>query len=610
VATATSVDVGGEVALSTFGNEDGLPRVPLPTLEESCDKFIAWCAPLLTADEVEATRLAVASFLRPESGAHKLQAALTEYDTREGIHSWLDDFWATRYLGRRDRTALNANYFCLFEDTGEGQVERAAGLAAAAVDYKLLLDEERIPPVVQHGGALSMEQNKLLFSATRIPGLVQDTVRAPYSEDWPGPSRERHIVVFSRGRMFRLEVIGTLGRPYTVDQLAAGFRAVLAHGATEDVPRASVGHLTTKPRAEWARSRRALLDLDARNTVMLDVVETALFCLCLEEGAPRDALEACELLLHGDSGNRWFDKALSLIVFADGTGGLQVEHSGLDGTTIVSFVDALQGFSTKSNSRLSAAGFQGEPAVEAIEFELDADLQADVDVAAASFAAAAANTATVVLSFEDFGADRAKELGVSPDAFAQMAFQLAHARARGFVGATYESISTRHFHHGRTEAMRVVTPEVVRFVDAMDDAVADKAARRSAFRAAAGRHVERAKECQAGWAPEQHLWELQLIQRRRGEELGVREPLALYESPGWLKLRDDYLSTSSTPSANVRYGGFGPTGSRCIGIAYMLLPDRFGLHLSAPRPVADEMHRFAEELRVAVRELQDLLCGE
>jgi carnitine O-acetyltransferase len=610
VATATSVDVGGEVSPSTFGNEDRLPRVPLPTLEESCDKFIAWCAPLLTTDELERTRLAVASFLRPESGSRKLQAALVEYDLRNGVHSWLDDFWATRYLGRRDRIALNANYFCLFEDSGEGQVERAAGLVAAAVEYKLLLDEERIPPVVQHGRPLSMEQNKDLFSATRIPGPVQDTVRAPYSADWPGPSRERHIVVFFRGCMFRMEVIGTRGRPHTVDELAAGLRAVLARGAIEDVPRPSVGHLTTKPRAEWAESRQALLDLDARNAVMLDVVETALFCLCLEERAPRDALQACELLLHGDSANRWFDKALSLIVFADGTAGVNVEHSGLDGTTIVSFVDTLSALAAESHLLSAAARFEGEPAVEPIEFELDADLQADVDVAAASFAADAANTATMVLSFEDFGADRAKELLVSPDAFAQMSFQLAHARARGFVGATYESISTRQFRQGRTEAMRVVTPEVVRFVDAMDDDEANEAVRKSAFRAAAERHVERAKECQAGCAPEQHLWELQLIQRRRGEELGVREPLALYDSPGWLKLRDDYLSTSSTPSAHVRYGGFGPTGSRCIGIAYMLLPDRFDLHLSAPRPVADEMHRFAEELRVAARELQDLLSGE
>lgn len=108
-------------------------------------------------------------------------------------------------------------------------------------------------------------------------------------------------------------------------------------------------------------------------------------------------------------------------------------------------------------------------------------------------------------------------------------------------------------------------------------------------------------------APEQHLWELELIQRRRGEELGVTEQPALYRSPGWLTMRDDYLSTSSAPSENIQYFGFGSTSSKCIGVAYVLLPDRFNLYLSTPRAVADQMHAFAEHLREAVAELRDLL---
>jgi carnitine O-acetyltransferase len=89
----------------------------------------------------------------------------------------------------------------------------------------------------------------------------------------------------------------------------------------------------------------------------------------------------------------------------------------------------------------------------------------------------------------------------SPDAFAQLAFQLAHQRAKGHVGATYESIATRQFRHGRTEAMRVVTPEVVAFVTAMDDPAADADTRRAAFRAAADKHVTRAKDARPGWPP-------------------------------------------------------------------------------------------------------------
>ncbi|MEU8798666.1 choline/carnitine O-acyltransferase [Spirillospora sp. NPDC048819] len=594
-----------QLSTRTFGNEERLPRVPLPTLDATCERFLEWCGPLLTEDERARTESAVAEFTRPDGPGRVLHAALERYDAAEGVHSWLDTFWPYRYLGRRDRIALNANFFFLFKESDEGQVERAAGLIAGALDYKLRLDDEAVPPVLQRGRPLTMEQNKFLFSTTRIPDAEQDTVRAPYTEEWPGPSRARHIVVFFRGNMIRMDVLGPEGRPHTLDELTAGLQAIMkAEAAAEP----STGHLTTKARAEWAESRRALLALDPGNAKALDDVETALFCVCLENFTPKNTLDACDHLLHGDSGNRWFDKAVSFVVFGDGTAGINVEHCGLDGTTILSFVDAVLNTSPEKLSQRSGAVSQGLPIVEAVEFVLDDDLRRDIRDAASSFAAYGAATATATVSFDDFGTDAIKRLRMSPDAFVQMAYQLAHRRAKGLTGATYESIATRQYRHGRTEAMRVVTPEVLRFVEIMDDPTAGIVARRDAFRAAADAHVRRAKECQSGQAPEQHLWELQLIQKRRGDELGVTGPLPLFDSPGWVTMRDDYLSTSSAPSVNIRYFGFGATSEKCVGVAYVLLPDRFNAYLSTPRPVADAMQTFADRLRDAVHELRELLA--
>src|SRR5690242_10243043 len=185
--------VTNTLSTRTFGNEDLLPRVPLPTLADTCALFLEWCAPLLTPSELATTRSAVAAFQAGPGPV--LHAALEAYDQSPGVYSWLDTFWPYRYLGRRDRIALNANFFFLFAETGQSQLDRAAFLIASALEYKARLDREEIPPIVQRGQALTMEQNKFLFSETRIPGAVQDTVRVPYSQDWPGPSRERHIVV-------------------------------------------------------------------------------------------------------------------------------------------------------------------------------------------------------------------------------------------------------------------------------------------------------------------------------------------------------------------------------------------------------------------------------
>lgn len=599
----------------TFAHDDQLPRVPLPTLAESCERFLAWSAPLLTPDERAETAAAVAAFQAPSGPGPILHADLERYNAREGVHSWLDNFWDSRYLGRRDRIALNANFIFVFADAAltseDPQVERAAGLIAGAVDYKLRLDDERIEPVTQRGTPLSMAQNTFLFSTTRIPGVPQDTVRTPYSDAWPGPSTARHIVVLHRGTLVRMDVIGPDGQPYTLDDLAAGLAAVRKATPTRAAREAAVGQLTTKARAAWADSRARLLALDPANATALDTIETALFCLCLEDSVPQDDLATCDQVLHGDAANRWFDKSVSLIVFPDGRAGINIEHCGLDGTTILSFVDDLLATSPQEHSAASGARPQGLPAVDVVEFVLDDALRADVAAAGAAFAEFAAGTASTVLTLDDFGQNQAKQLKMSPDAFVQLAYQLAHVRAKGHVGATYESIATRGWRRGRTEAMRVVTPEVLTFVAAMQDPAVDAAARRAAFRAAAEAHVARARDCQSGRAPEQHLWELQFIARRRGAELGVDEgSLALYETPGWVKTRDDFLSTSSAPSVNVEFFGFGSTSAQCIGVAYVLLPERFNIYLSTPRPVADGMHAFAAELTRALRELQDLLASE
>ncbi|MEJ2859644.1 choline/carnitine O-acyltransferase [Actinomycetospora flava] len=591
----------------TFDAEDDLPRVPVPTLAASAEQFLAWSEPLLDDEQRARTRAAVDQLLRPDGPGPVLQAALEAYDAEPSTHSWLDDFWESRYLGRRDRIALNANFFFLFADAAgeDDQATRAAGLVLGALDHKHRVDTETLPPATRKGAPMTMEQHKFLFSSTRIPGDEQDTARTPYTVAWPGPSAERHVVVLVRGHAYRMDVLGPDGTAHTAEEIAEGLRAIRAQVGESRGP--GVGHLTTKARAEWAASRRALLA--EGNEAALDALETALFCVALEDEHPGDDRAVGKQLLGGDSANRWFDKAVTFVVLPDGTAGINTEHCRLDGTTVLALVDGVLGATTAEHAAALGARPLGVPAASPLPFAVTDERAADIAAAGEDFARFTASVATQLVVFDDLGSDRIKKLGVSPDAFVQMAYQLAHVRAKGFVGATYESIATLQFHHGRTEAMRVVTPEILALTAAMDDPGADGTARREAFDAAASAHVRRAQECQAGHAPEQHLWELSLIQQRRGGELGATEPLEVVSSPGWTVMRDDYLSTSSAPSENVRVFGFGSTSTQCIGVAYVLLPARLVVHLSTPATVGEEMERFATELRRAVDEIVALLQG-
>ncbi|MEQ3551898.1 choline/carnitine O-acyltransferase [Pseudonocardia nematodicida] len=594
----------------TFAADDDLPKVPLPTLAASVDRFLEWCRPLLTPEEYARTEHAARDLLVSGGTAERLQADLDRFDADPATHSWLDEFWPSRYLGRRDRIALNANFFFLFGPGSPDPGVRAAELAVAALRHKIDLDDETFPAPAPRGEPQSMDQSRHVFSTTRIPGDPQDTVRSPFTDAWPGPSRERHVVVLCRGRLYRLDVLGPDGVPHTAGEIADALRTIRdAHPAPAPVEE-GVGALTTLARAEWAGVRDRLIGLDPANAEAVDLVERALFAICLDDALPADETAAARTLLAGDPGHRWFDKALSIVVLGDGTAGVNIEHCELDGTTVLTLVDAMFADTTEGHAARIGARATSAPEPVALGFVLDDELRATVRRAHEEFTAFDDGTATELVAFEDFGSAEAKALKSSPDAFVQAAYQVAHRRAKGVTGATYESIATRQFRRGRTEAMRVITPEMVAFVDLVQDPQASGDDRRAGFRAAADAHVARARQCRDGDAPEQHLWELEWIQRRRGAELGATDPMPVFDSPGWTIMRDDWLSTSSAPSENVRWFGFGSTASRCIGVAYVLLPHRFHVHLSTPADQAEGMHAFARELRVAVTELRALLAAE
>jgi carnitine O-acetyltransferase len=488
------------------------------------------------------------------------------------------------------------------------QTKCAASLIASAIDFKQSVDEERLPVERWRGRPLCMMQYKYFFSTTRLPGLVQDTVRAPYTPAQPGPSLARHVLVFHKGHIARMDVIGHDGSPYSLDDIERGLDAVKAgiEAPAED----SVGHLTTMAREEWATVRAELIAAHPDNTAAFETIETALLNVCLDDVAPKDHLAACNNLLYGSSANRWYDKAISLIVTANGAAGINAEHSMIDGMALIGFVDRLHARDGAEASTHSRTTSRSVPPFAPVAFRLTDDLRSKMRGAAKAFKIYGETTASMLYAFDAFGANHVKELGLSPDAFVQLALALAHVRTKGFVGATYESIATRQFDHGRTEAMRVVTPEILQFAAAMEDEAASHADKIRRLRAAADKHVRRAKECQEGQAPEQHLWELMLIQKRCGKALDVTEDLTLFTSPGWLKMRHDYLSTSSLMSDSVTYFGFGSTSTDCIGVGYAVRSDAFYAYLCTGKAGAVCLPTFVANLRDAMLEIGDLLRSQ
>jgi carnitine O-acetyltransferase len=116
------------------------------------------------------------------------------------------------------------------------------------------------------------------------------------------------------------------------------------------VARNAIGVLSTENRKVWSSLRQSLTK-NRNNESCLEVVDNALFVVCLDDAHPDNLAELCNNFLCGTYDlkngvqvgtctNRWYDK-LQIIVTADGAAGINFEHTGVDGHTVLRYVTPL-----------------------------------------------------------------------------------------------------------------------------------------------------------------------------------------------------------------------------------------------------------------------------
>lgn len=89
---------------------------------------------------------------------------------------------------------------------------------------------------------------------------------------------------------------------------------------------------------------------------------------------------------------------------------------------------------------------------------------------------------------DNYGKGFMKKCRISPDAYIQMALQLAYFRDAGKFNLTYEASMTRLFREGRTETVRPCTIESSAWVKAMEDKTTTTEERIKLFRNACLQH--------------------------------------------------------------------------------------------------------------------------
>uniref|UniRef100_A0A6Q2YCS5 Carnitine O-palmitoyltransferase n=1 Tax=Esox lucius TaxID=8010 RepID=A0A6Q2YCS5_ESOLU len=307
---------------------------------------------------------------------------------------------------------------------------------------------------------------------------------------------------------------------------------------------------------------------------------------------------------------RWFDKSFNLIVFKNGTMGLNAEHSWADAPIIGHLWEHVLSMDPVKLGYTEDGHCKGDPhpslpGPQRLQWNIPAECQTAIARSLVVAKALADDVDCHTIPFNSFGKGLIKKCRTSPDAFIQIALQLAHFRDKGRFCLTYEASMTRMFREGRTETVRSCTKETCAFVRCMmeDNPV------RILLKEAAQRHQQLYRLAMTGKGIDRHLFCLYVVSKY----LGVDSPfLKEVLSEPWR------LSTSQTPLQQVELfdlvnhpeyvssgGGFGPVADDGYGVSYIILGDNLiNFHISSKHSSPEtDSHRFGNHIKRAMLDL-------
>lgn len=541
--------------------EDSLPRLPVPSLEETGRRYLKSVHPLVSETEYENTKKAVEAFIRPGGEGEPLQKRLLERAADPKIKNWLAQWWnQAAYLGYRDPVIPYVSYFYSYRDDRERRnpVKRAAAITAGALEFKGQVDAGSLEPEYMRGQPMAMSSYEYMFNCCRIPSDGEDFPRKYAAAE------NQHIVVVRKNQFFKVPLVVD-GQALNVSELEQQFQRIYEIAQ----PAPPVGVLTVADRDHWAAARKKLVAADPANEQALRDIESSGFVICLDDSKPVTLEERAHQYWHGDGSNRWFDKPLQFIINDNGTAGFMGEHSMMDGTPTHRLNDHINNLIFNKKIDLSAKSIRSQlPDPKPVVFNLNEETNEAIDFAAQYHRKQINSHELVVQAFQGYGKGLIKKFKCSPDAYVQMVIQLAYYKMYGKNRPTYESASTRKFQEGRTETTRTVSDESTAFCKAHHDPSVPREEVVKLFRAALAQHTKYTLEASDGRGVDRHLFGLKKL-LQPGEKLP-----ALYEDPAYTYSSSWYISSSQLSSEFFNGYGWSQVIDDGFGIAYMINENR------------------------------------
>ena len=537
--------------------EDSLPRLPVPSLEETAKRYLKSVHPLLSKTEYDDTTKAVNDFVAPGGPGETLQKRLVERRERPEVKNWIYEWWNdAAYMAYRDPVVPYVSYFYSHRDDKKRRdpAKRAAAMSTAVLEFKKMVDGGSLEPEYMKKLPMAMSSYYHMFNFSRVPKKPSDTgAKYPFKEN-------QHIVAVRKNQFWKIphEING---KQLNTSELEMQFKRVCEKA--EKAP--AVGILTSQNRDAWAEVYPKLKSSSAVNAASVEAIESASFLVCLDDASPVTLEERAHQYWHGDGSNRWFDKPLQFIINDNGTSGFMGEHSMMDGTPTHRLNDyANQQIFTNALPFSDPSIRSDLPNPKPLRFDITPELQQDIAAAQAHFSQQIGAHELRVQAYQGYGKGLIKKFKCSPDAYVQIIIQLAYHKFYGKNRPTYESAATRRFQQGRTETCRTVSDESVAFCAAMASPDASAEECQKLLRAALNAHVTYISDASDGRGVDRHLFGLKKC-LKEGEDVP-----ALYKDPAFTYSATWFISSSQLSSEYFNGYGWSQVVDDGWGIAYMI----------------------------------------
>ncbi|KAK3597338.1 hypothetical protein CHS0354_034580 [Potamilus streckersoni] len=545
---------------------------------------------------------------REKEGPELQKYMLQRYATKR---NWLSEIWLNvAYLSSREPTAVNVNCFAVDRKVQPttNQLARASNLIHAVLrNHQMIQQESMTPQYLQDLIPLTMEGYRNLNCTCRIPGIEVDTLKI-----WKD---SKHVIVYRKGVYFKFD-----GFALDVDGRETALTVAEVYNTLQQIVNISddakdfspVAVFTAQKRDVWAKVHNRMLE-NSVNRQSLEDVESSLAFFVLEDESPKTNEEESIFNMCGNGPNRWFDKSMQYIIYANGKIGVNAEHAAADATLpgrVWEFILGTEKYTENGDiEKISKAQQRKLPVLQKLEWDLSG-FEVDLETAFAEFKKLASTFDLRIVS-ADYGKGWIKKKRMSPDGYIQMALQLAYYRLYMKIPKTYESASTRIFAQGRTETIRPVSELSVQWVKSMLSDRTTKEQKILLLKKAIQYQTRFKTEAGCGQGWDRHMLGMYIISK----QINMPTPELFRQQALW---RPDDLSTSQTPTRysnlwtlenSAMGGGFAPVNPQGYGVSYNLVGEDVILFYVSSNAHCTETSttKMADSILDALAEMKELL---